>query len=211
MPIKSRSMFRYKQSNPSNSGITQVSNFSKTPALLNVYRNERCPTDCNNTYQVKDVIGNVDTCSKVIGGSTKCIPLSGNTMINANVPTKPDGNPTKKYYTSNIEYMRARCRTYAQKQFNYVRDGGVTEANCCGNDAGYVSGSCKSVTYKPNNKPFSVQGAVSSSARLLQLKYNTVTRPPSGTKYPPATVINHNRVKSSLCSAYHKKNNKNTC
>ena len=203
MPMKSQTMFRYKQRKPNETDIVQVPNFSKTQAYGNWYRKERCPNDCQNTYQVNDVAGNVRTCPKVIGGSKRCIPLNANTAINADVPTNEKGQLTKKYYTSNTEYMQARCMTYKQKQFNFVRNESEStlEANCCGNDAGYVTGNCKTVIYKPNNKPFSTQGAVSSSTRLLRLKYNAVTRPPTGVQYPPKYNNNSNMVKTNICSS----------
>ena len=204
-------MFHYNRRIPNDTNILQIPNFSKTPALGNYYRKERCPDKCDNTYQVKDVVANVRTCSKVVGGSTKCIPLNANTMINANVPTKSNGFPTKKYYTSNKEYMYARCKTYTQNQFNFNRVGGGYRSNCCGNDAGYVSGTCNKVIYNPNNKPFSTQGAVSSSARLLRLKYNAIVKPPTGVKYPPNYNNNSNMVKDSFCIRYPLNKKKNVC
>ena len=117
-------MFHYKRRKPNDTNILQIPKFSKTPALGNYYRKERCPDNCDNSYTVTDVIDNVRTCPKVIGGSNKCILLNANTMINANVPNNSKGYPEKKYYTSNNEYMYARCKTYRQNQFNFNRIGG---------------------------------------------------------------------------------------
>lgn len=204
MPLKSQTLFSFKYNKP------------KTGS--NYYRKVACPENCDNSVSVNDVFGNVRTCSKVIGGSNRCVPLSGNTMINANVPTDSSGNPTKKYYSSNREYMQARCKTYEQKSFHFMRDGANLESNCCGNDAGYVSGNCKRTYYKPNNTKFSVQGAVSASERLNRLRYNTITRStglnrsncPDCTKYPPVNQRNI-LVKDSICRRNRRTGNKTSC
>lgn len=211
MPYKNQTMFRYKNRNPSYTATNNSTGFSKQQSVANYYRKERCPENCNNTYQVNDVVGNVRTCPKVIGGSSRCIPLNANTMINANVPTQPNGFPAKKYYTSNKEYMYARCKTFDQNQFNFYRSSGVLESNCCGNEAGYSSSACNRVVYKPNNTPFSTQGAVSSSTRLMRLKYNEIVRPPTGVKYPPNYNSNSNMVKDSFCKPNYRNPKKNVC
>ena len=211
MPMKNQTIFRFNYRKPSKTDEVKIMNFSKSQALATYYRKEACPKDCNNSFVVRDVYGNVRTCPKVIGGSSRCVPLSGNTMINANVPTQANGFPTKKYYTSNTEYMKARCKTYQQRQFNFTSDGGDLQANCCGNQAGYVSGNCRKVVYKPNNKPFSVQGAVSSGSRLLRLKYNTIAKNQNGVKYPPNYNTNSNMVKDAFCNRGPTKNKKTIC
>ena len=204
MPLKSQTLFSFKHSKP------------KTG--YNYYRKETCPDNCDNRVTVNDVFGNVRTCPKVIGGSSRCVPLSGNTSINANVSTDASGNPSKKYYSSNREYMQARCRTYDQKSFHFMRNGGSLESNCCGNDAGYVSGNCKTTYYKPNNAKYSVQGAVSAGERLNRLRYNTITRSSglnranctSCVKYPPVNQRNE-LVKDSICVRNWKNGNKVSC
>lgn len=204
MPLKSQTIFSFKYNKPKTGDI--------------FYRKVACPENCDNSVTVKDVFGNVRTCPKVIGGSSNCVPLSANTRINANVATDASGNLVKKYYTSNAEYLKARCKTYEQKSFHFTRNGSTLQANCCGNEAGYVSGNCKATVYKPNNTKYSVQGAVSAGERLNRLRYNTITRSSglnranctSCTKYPPVNERNQ-LVKDSICVRPWKNGNKNSC
>ena len=87
-------------------------------------------------------------------------------------------NMSPTYYTTHAQYMQARCRTYDQRSFQYLRgtkDPGYYVANC----QSCVSSSvqpCALVVYKPNNKQFAQQGAVSSSTRLLALQVQTLTK-----------------------------------
>ena len=66
-----------------------------------------------------------------------------------------------------------------------------TDGDCCFNG----------VTYKPNNKKYSTQGAVSAGARLLRLKYNAITkngREP-GNPYRGGAPNQNRIVKSKSC------------
>jgi hypothetical protein len=81
------------------------------------------------------------------------------------------------YYTSNSQYLKSRNLTYNQNQYQYVSNvkvpatidiGGInTLTNHCPTP--------KTPIYKPNNKQFAQQGAVSSSSLVTRLKYNTIT------------------------------------
>lgn len=167
--MKSSTMFRYKNRKPNDTDALPPDTFAPRQALGNYYRKERCPEGCNNTYQVNDVLGNVRTCSKVISGSSRCIPLSANTKIHANTPHDESGVPKQYYYTSNQEYIANRCKSATP-------------------------------VYKPNNTAFSTQGAVSSSSRLMRLKYNAIVRPPTGVRYPPNYNNNSNMVQPTVCT-----------
>lgn len=92
-------------------------------------------------------------------------------------------NNTKNYYTSSSQYLHGRNKTFKQNQFNSLRmegahsDENVYSSNTiqsCGTDengnTSYVP-----VYYKPNNSKFANQGGVSSSTRLVRLKYDTIT------------------------------------
>jgi hypothetical protein len=100
----------------------------------------------------------------------------------------------KNYYTDSRAYMKARCRLYDQRASTNPKPG-VTYFNPNGtpaNPSDSPNGSqvrlmqdCdKQCTlnnqpitiYKPNNRQFATQGAVSSSTRLLRLQYNTITK-----------------------------------
>lgn len=81
------------------------------------------------------------------------------------------------YYTSNAQYLRARCRTFNQRSFHFNRSNdGTLVANC----AQSCTDECREVSYKPNNAEYSTQGAVSSSNRIMRLKYDAITGNASG-------------------------------
>ena len=74
------------------------------------------------------------------------------------------------YYTSLQEYRQDNCETFDQN--SYPKKSG-----------------CNCVVYKPNNKQYSSQGAVSSSARLLRLNVETITN--SKHNYNANRLCNH--------------------
>ena len=99
---------------------------------------------------------------------------------------------SKKYYTNNKYYLKSRNKLFEQKAITlpypnviYENNGKLLNPN--NNQLGpqvFSTGQCqtngcysKQITiYKPNNKRFSVQGAVSSSARVERLKFDTVNK-----------------------------------
>ena len=103
-------------------------------------------------------------------------------------------NLNKNYYTDSRAYLQSRCKTYKQNQGTGARIEGETYFDSNKNvlepsDSGsgppyYESTTCnmgcdngtnpKKIIYKPNNKNFSSQGAVSSVSRLLRLKVDTI-------------------------------------
>jgi len=102
------------------------------------------------------------------------------------------------YYTSTNQYLNSRNRTYTQNQYHNIRQGSGTAkpgssytienvyasntvSHCSTID---LSTNYVPVYYKPNNSKFAEQGAVTSSNRLVRLKYDTITR--SGTQYRAA-------------------------
>jgi len=103
-------------------------------------------------------------------------------------PSAINKNSSKpKYYQSNAEYMRARCRTYEQNSFQFGGDKKVSKCenlvqpgafrpNCQGCSNCQDKGICeqKISYYKPNNCKFAVQGGVSSGLRVARLKYDTI-------------------------------------
>ena len=103
-------------------------------------------------------------------------------------PSVLNTNSSKpKYYTSNASYIRARCRTFNQNQFQYggqnvnkcdnLTNPSAFRTNCasCVNCHTNSPGCNQKISYyKPNNCKFAVQGGVSSSLRISKLKYDTV-------------------------------------
>jgi hypothetical protein len=101
---------------------------------------------------------------------------------------------SKKYYTDSRAYLRSRCKLYEQKistrrvPGNIYFDDNGNELYPNDNNTGpqnYLMRNCSNTCdinnqpttiYKPNNRNFSTQGAVSSSARLVKLKYDTVNK-----------------------------------
>jgi hypothetical protein len=102
---------------------------------------------------------------------------------------------SKSYYSDNKAYLKARCKTYGQKQSIqeipgnnygtstnpvYPSDSptGSQEfvTNNCTNP--YQTGrQCSNTTiYKPSNAQFATQGAVDNGTRLAKLKYDTITK-----------------------------------
>ena len=102
---------------------------------------------------------------------------------------------SKSYYSDNKAYLKARCKTFNQKQSIqeipgnnygtstnpvYPSDSptGSQEfyTNNCTNP--YQTGrQCSNTTiYKPSNAQYAVQGAVDNGTRLAKLKYDTITK-----------------------------------
>lgn len=106
--------------------------------------------------------------------------------------SRPRYNNTKNgrldSYQSSSEYMHSRNKTYKQNQFSNLRIGDTSSIPgsvasmdnvYSSNTIQYCSNDTKTdyvpVYYKPNNSKFAQQGAVDSGARLLRLKYDTIT------------------------------------
>lgn len=99
-------------------------------------------------------------------------------------------NGRMESFMSSKQYLHSRNKTFSQNQFNNIRKGDSSKVpgtsdtvdhvyasntiqHCDGNlDAktNYVP-----IHYKPNNAKFATQGSVDASARLLRLKYDTIT------------------------------------
>jgi hypothetical protein len=95
----------------------------------------------------------IEDSNPCVSGSFK-VRHSANTIIN------------KKFCWNSKQYLQSRCKTYDQNAAigKYLTD------------SSYQSGQCNTcnIIYKPNNKQFSQQGGVSSSARIAKLKYDTI-------------------------------------
>jgi hypothetical protein len=154
MPIQNISMKFYKNTRPIDNQVQPPTGFNKRAPTAKYYRKT---SNCCNTL-INDVFKNV-CCRPII--------RSANTYI----PVDPNTGKTVDYSQSRVEYLNSRCKTFQQNSFNFDYNIITKEArsNCCNTEK------CNIVTYKPNNTKYSTQGAVSSSARLLRLKYNNIT------------------------------------
>lgn len=100
-------------------------------------------------------------------GSRRCI--GGTNHIRRSAST----NIKKNYYRSNSSYLKAKCRTYiANSTLGVENSNGSFKSAKCVND----DNCSNNVIFKPSNRRFSQQGAVSSSAYLLNKKNNAITR-----------------------------------
>jgi hypothetical protein len=155
------------------------------------WRKQLIPNQVNGTsrssYRIQDMPGssnvtencisnqlqigvNDDTCTLVNGICKQNVkPTKGmNTkLIN---PTDNHTSPTQSYSFDTKAYLRSKNKSYAQNTNGNVYDSQRTMTSCSLKDS-----TCKNITVKPNNAPYFQQGAVSSSSRILRLKYNTVT------------------------------------
>ena len=91
----------------------------------------------------------------------------------------------KKYYTTTKAYLKSRIKLYEQNQtisaVNKNLPSEFHSINCierdCNNDDDNHDDNNNNKTkviYKPNNPGYSKQGAVTSSNRIVKLKYNTI-------------------------------------
>lgn len=96
-------------------------------------------------------------------------------------PSLVNANPDlPKFYQSNAEYLRARCKNYTKKSFNFQADSLYSQSNAY--NANCIDSDCKLTYYKPNNAQYAQQGAVDSSSRLLRLKLNTINKAANSAK-----------------------------
>lgn len=116
--------------------------------------------NCNCVGGIREIIHNVDCCTS----NKDKIRYSANTNLD------------KNYYTTHAQYMKAKCKTFDQNYANFdktpgdANGSGLTRPNCynCKENCDPKS------YYKRSNDKFGTTGAVSSSSRLLRLKYNTI-------------------------------------
>jgi hypothetical protein len=159
MPIQTIPMQFYKKVRPIDTYQEPSTKFNTGPPLAKYYRNTS--TCCSG--HITKVFKNVNCCQHITRTANTASPLDSNGK-------QPD------YYHSSSEYLKNRCKTFAQRQFNFDYNPETKEgfANCADEFK------CSKVVYKPNNSKFATQGAVSSGERLLRLKYNNVR---TSTKY----------------------------
>lgn len=143
--------------------------------------------------------------------STKCISCHARIKPTAGVNTVPINSqnpslvpPSQKYNFDTKSYLRSRNKSYNTNTNGNIKTGiqyaSASPNGCCvvpipyssDNHGSQVRSSmtvtdmnncnCTDVIIKPNNQQYFQQGAVSSSDRLLRLKYNTVNNNASSFK-----------------------------
>lgn len=144
--------------------------------------------EINHGIQIQDPKPE-DTFFDEDAGKTVCVACNPENHVIKTASTIVD----KKYYTDSRAYLQSRGRTYAQNQatgskvdgLNYFDSNGKPlhpsdDTNNGPPNYNKTSGDQPDCTkpnqliYKPNNRKFSTQGAVSSGSRLLRLKVDTI-------------------------------------
>jgi hypothetical protein len=192
---------------------------------INTYTNanQPCNLSCSLNKQIglpikmlsKDNYGITTTCcTDTLGpigpnGFTESntgnvISFSGNAKLKGAIQPKQ-----KSYYSESYSYLRSRGNTYSTKdKFRstptptpentyYEIQEGLPQ---CGSPS-YIT-----TVYKPNNKPFATQGAVSSSTRMVKLDYDTIRTNNASFVQPFKTTIYY-----SPDPVFFEKNNVNKC
>ena len=93
---------------------------------------------------------------------------------------------SKSYYSDNKAYLKARCKTFGQKQsIQQIPNETYNSANIGENSVEFNTNNCtnpyqngrqcsNTTIYKPSNAQYAVQGAVDNGTRLAKLKYDTI-------------------------------------
>ena len=190
-------------------------------------KNQYVVPDVNVTYRPKDDVNNkighfapqtfsdysdfLNQCPPNNFQYEKCVSVCDpekNARQRVRYPSALNTNSSKsKYYTSNSSYLKARCKTYNQNQYQYGTDSvskcenltqpAAFRPNCVGCSNCSSKGICnqKVSYYKPNNCKFAVQGGVSSGLRVARLKYDTVNKFANG-------FMNNPNFGPSVANAY---------
>ena len=142
--------------------------------------NSTQPCICDNSKQVGlpiKMLGKsccTDTKGPVGSKTGNIMSFSGNAKIRSAI--QPNN---KLYFSDSYSYLRSRGNTFNDKdKFRNIPQTDYTNPL---NSSYYeiqesICATPIKTTYKPNNKNFSTQGAVSSDTRLLKLKYDTITK-----------------------------------
>ena len=144
----------------------------------------------------KGINGETTTCCTDTQGPVgskqgNIMSFSGNAKIRSAIQPK-----NNSYYSESISYLRSRGNTFATKlKFKNIPNTDYTNpANSSFYEIQEGPLACNSTiktTYKPNNKKFGTQGAVSADTRLLRLKYDTINKNNSSFVGPFKTVLSY--------------------
>ena len=146
---------------------------------LNTYTNTGTPQSLymntpNNVYNTENKQCNIENPSCNTSINTMSETVNSLKRVRSSGMVRKNNSNHQQYYTSNKQYLNSRNLTYKQNQYNYVSNAALPPSININIDLT----NCKHPnppTYKPNNKPFSQQGAVSSSTLVSRLKYETIS------------------------------------
>lgn len=102
--------------------------------------------------------------------NTRCVGGTNNVRRSANT------NISKNYYRNYHSYLKSKCRTYEDNaRLGSQNDNGSYKSSKCSTITNSNGTTCdKEIIYKPSNKLFSVQGAVSSSSNTIRKKNDAI-------------------------------------
>ena len=102
--------------------------------------------------------------------NTKCVGGTNNVRRSANT------NIAKNYHRNYHSYLKSKCRTYEDNaRLGSQNDNGTYKSSKCSTIKKSDGTLCdKEIIYKPSNKLFSVQGAVSSSSNTIRKKNDAI-------------------------------------
>jgi len=189
-PIKHwrKQLFPKENSGGGSAGVRQVLDTPGGSIYLGV-KSSDC-VECDNSQNVDYIKENIPTTK-----NNNYNNLNGDPCCNpeANIIKPATTVLNKKYYSDRRAYLESRGKTYNQKLSTskvsgntyLAPDGSVLYPNNSNTgpqvfnilDCGDCENGTKPKTiYKPNNRSFAQEGAVSSSTRLAKLKYDTVQK-----------------------------------
>ena len=136
------------------------------------------------------------------------------------------GGSTSVQTKSNSEYLKSRALTYDQKKYHYKISDEESEKNqyqCQSNDPTKCNSKCYT-TWKPTNRGFIQDGAVSNSTYLNKKKYNTIQSVANSmSHFDHATMIAHaysgrsaapftlkSKMDNSMIGLFRRRGNKNS-
>lgn len=121
--------------------------------IESIYRDPTYYDNCPN--KTREVYKSGQNCCKTNSELTR---RSASTVMN------------NSYYQTLSEYRYSKCKTYGQTQYNYSLDGNGQARGNCGSDVS----ACNVVYYKPINKTYGTNTAVSSSNHIHRKRYNAI-------------------------------------
>ena len=136
--------------------------------------------DCNsqNVRILKENVKMLNSCNGIKVylengiNATKCVGGTNHIRRSANT------NVQKNYYRSHYSYLKSKCKTYEDNaRLGAQNDNGTYKSSKCSTLKLSDGSKCdKAIIYKPSNKMYSIQGAVTSSTNILRKKMTQFTK-----------------------------------
>jgi hypothetical protein len=143
--------------------------------------NQTCSSNCHGIHivDINPIVNDNLTDNPSIITTTKefCCNAQKDALRGVIYASQSYQNPN--YYTSYTQYMQNKCETYEQRVGNFVGPAVLCDpySNSYIIDCQPVNRKACSAIYKPNNRGFLVQGAVSGSTRTLRASTDALRCP----------------------------------